>query len=240
MLKVLSNDLEALPCVKSVKSFASLLETGKHLNHEQELNSIKLGLLYKKLPEKYKNVVLSPYINIEHNQARFSTRIIDSNNNLRRNQLLKNIRRDLKQMINPEVASFRLSNLMVLYNNMLQSLFDSQITTLGFVLLILFVMFMILFQSFLLTIIALVVNIIPIGVIFGFMGWFNIPLNIMTITIAAIAIGIGVDDTIHYIQRFRKEYRKNIITNAICSLRTQIQVKPCPTPLLVSLLDFQF
>lgn len=200
--------LEGIDEIGDVKSFATLLETGKHLNHNERLDSVKLGLLYKELPEKYKGVVLSPYINIEHNQARFSTRIIDSNDALRRNQLLENIRRDLRQMINPEIATFRLSNLMVLYNNMLQSLFDSQIATLGFVLLILFVMFMILFQSFSVTIIALVVNIVPIGVIFGFMGWFNIPLNIMTITIAAIAIGIGVDDTIHYIQRFRKEHKK--------------------------------
>ena len=200
--------LESIEEIGEVKSFATLLETGKRLNHNQELDSVKLALLYQKLPEKYRGVVLSPYINIEHNQARFATRIIDSNENLRRNQLLETIRRDLGQMINPEVASFRLSNLMVLYNNMLQSLFDSQIATLGFVLFILFVMFMILFRSLLLTFIALIVNIIPIGVIFGFMGWFNIPLNIMTITIAAIAMGIGVDDTIHYVQRFRKEYKK--------------------------------
>jgi len=208
LIKRVHSYLESIKEIGEVKSFATLLETGKRLNHNKELDSIMLALLYKKLPQKYRAAVLSPYINIEHNQVRFSTRIIDSNENLRRNQLLETIRRDLSKIINPEVATFRLSNLMVLYNNMLQSLFESQIATLGFVLFILFIMFMILFSSLSLTIISLVVNIIPIGVIFGFMGWFNIPLNIMTITIAAIAMGIGVDDTIHYIQRFRKEYKR--------------------------------
>ena len=95
---------------------------------------------------------------------------------------------------------------MVIYNNMLQSLFSSQIMTLSLVLVILFFMFLLLFRSVMLTLIALIVNIIPIGIIFGFMGWLHIPLDIMTITIAAIAMGIGVDDTIHYIHRFKEEF----------------------------------
>jgi len=201
--------LESIPEIGDVKSFATLLETGKELNHNKELDSIKLGLLYQQIPAKYKDVVLAPYINTENNQARFTMRIIDSNPDLRRNELLSKIQHDLDNMINPEVATFRLTNLMVLYNNMLQSLFSSQIKTFGVVLLILFVMFIILYRSILLTLIALSVNIIPIGVIFGFMGWFNIPLDVMTITIAAIAIGIGVDDTIHYLHRFQKEFKKD-------------------------------
>ena len=163
--------LESIPEIGDVKSFATLLETGKELNHNKELDSIKLGLLYQQIPAKYKDVVLAPYINTENNQARFTMRIIDSNPNLRRNELLSKIQIDLNNMINPEIATFRLTNLMVLYNNMLQSLFSSQIKTFGVVLLILFVMFIILYRSILLTLIALSVNIIPIGVIFGFMGY---------------------------------------------------------------------
>jgi predicted RND superfamily exporter protein len=112
-------------------------------------------------------------------------------------------------MIDPKIGKFELSNLMVLYNNMLQSLFDSQISTLGFVLVIIFIMFLLLFRSIRLATIAIAVNLVPIGLIFGFMGWFAIPLDIMTITIAAIAIGIGVDDTIHYVHRFKKEFDRS-------------------------------
>jgi len=165
--------------------------------------------LYQELPQKYRDIILSPYVNVEHNQVRFATRIIDSNEALRRDALLKKITYDLNKMVEPNIATVQLSNLMVLYNNMLQSLFHSQITMLSLVLLILSLMFLLLFRSLQITLIALIVNIIPISMIFGFMGWLHIPLDIMTITIAAIAMGIGVDDTIHYIHRFKIEYAKD-------------------------------
>lgn len=179
------------------------------LNNDKALDSVELALLYKKLPQKYRDLILLPYVNVAHNQVRFSTRVVDSNEALRRDALLKKIQVDLDASINPKVATVKLSNLMVLYNNMLQSLFSSQINTLSLVLLILAMMFLLLFRSVKLTLIALTVNIIPIGIIFGFMGWLGIPLDIMTITIAAIAMGIGVDNTIHYINRFQTEYHKS-------------------------------
>ena len=189
-----------------VQSFNTLLETGKILNQNKPLESIDIALIYKKLPQKYRDTILTPYVNIDHNQLRFSTRIKDSEETLRRDALLKKIQRDLTTMVDPSVAQVKLSNLMVLYNNMLQSLFHSQIEMIGLVLLIITVMFLLLFRSLKLTLIALIVNIIPIGMVFGFMGWFHIPLDIMTITIAAIAMGIGIDDTIHYIHRFEAEF----------------------------------
>ncbi len=195
--------------IGEVQSFATLLNTGKILNHNKDLDSIDLALIYKKLPQKYREIILLPYVNIEHNQLRFSTRIVDSNEALRRDALLKTIKGDLTHIIDPDVGTVQLSNLMVLYNNMLQSLFHSQITMIGLVLLIVFFMFFVLFRSLKLTLIALTVNIIPIAMVFGFMGWLNIPLDIMTITIAAIALGIGVDDTIHYIHRFKVEFAKD-------------------------------
>lgn len=201
--------LEELEQIGNIQSFSTLLETAKRLNQNENLDSVEIAILYQKLPQKYREIILSPYINIEHNQARFSTRIVDSNEALRRDELLRKINTDLTTMIDPHIATVKLSNLMVLYNNMLQSLFSSQITTLSLVLLILFFMFLALFHSVKLTLIALIVNIIPIGIIFGFMGWFHIPLDIMTITIAAIAMGIGVDDTIHYIHRFKDEFHKD-------------------------------
>ncbi|WP_419765599.1 MAG: efflux RND transporter permease subunit [Arcobacter sp.] len=201
--------LESLDSVGNVQSLATLLKVGKTLNNDVNLDGFKLALLYNKLPEKYKNLILSPYINIENNQARFNVRIKDSNPDLRRNEFLQKIKKDLAQIIPSNVASYKLTNLMVLYNNMLQSLFDSQIKTLGFVVAILFLMFIILFRSLKIAFIAIITNIVPIGIVFGIMGWLGIPLDIMTITIAAISIGIGVDDTIHYIHRFKEEYKKD-------------------------------
>jgi predicted RND superfamily exporter protein len=206
IIKKVHDYLTHLPQIGEVQSFATLLDTGKILNENKDLDSIDLALIYKKLPQKYRDVILTPYVNIDNNQLRFSTRIIDSNQDLRRDALLKKIQEDLSQNIDPDVATVQLSNLMVLYNNMLQSLFHSQITMLGLVLLIVFLMFLILFRSLKLTFIALIVNIVPIAMVFGFMGWLHIPLDIMTITIAAIAMGIGIDDTIHYIHRFQVEF----------------------------------
>jgi predicted RND superfamily exporter protein len=199
--------LDALNEVGKVQSLATILKVGKILNENKDLDGITLALLYEKLPERYKNLILRPYINIENNEARVTMRIIDSNPLLRRNDLINKINTDLRKIITNKDTTFRLSNLMVLYNNMLQSLFDSQISTLGVVLLILFIMFLILFRSLKIAFIALIANIIPISAIFGIMGWLGIPLDIMTITIAAISIGIGVDDTIHYIHRFKEEFK---------------------------------
>lgn len=199
--------LESVKEVGDVQSLGTLLKVGKTLNNDQHLDSIYLALLYNQLPNEYKELILSPYIDIKNNEARVTVRIIDSNEELRRNELLKKIEKDLQTLVSDE-ATIKLTGLMVLYNNMLQSLFESQISTLGLVLAVLFLMFLVLFRSFLVALIALIVNIVPISVVFGLMGALDIPLNIMTITIAAISIGIGVDDTIHYIHRFKEEFEQ--------------------------------
>jgi len=199
--------LESLEEIGNVQSFATLLKIAKTLNDNEELDSFKLAILYNKLPLKYQDTILKPYINIEQNQVRFSVRIVDSNPSLRRNVLINKIQNDLNEKFKND--DIRLSNVMVLYNNMLQSLFQSQIKTLGFVALILFVMFIILFRSIKIAFISIIANIIPIGIVFAIMGFAKIPLDIMTITIAAISIGIGVDDTIHYIHRFKQEFLKD-------------------------------
>ncbi|MDD2887077.1 MAG: MMPL family transporter [Aliarcobacter sp.] len=199
--------LETIPEVGKVQSLASLLKVGELLNNKRNLDGITLALLYNQLPEDYKELILSPYINIEKNEARITMRLIDSNPNLRRNELLNKINHDVRDIIKNKETTYQLSNLMVLYNNMLQSLFNSQVSTLGFTVIVLFIMFLILFRSMKVALIALVSNIIPISSIFGIMGWLNIPLDVMTITIAAIAIGIGVDDTIHFIHRFEEEFK---------------------------------
>ena len=209
LIKQVHQYLYALDASGDVKSFNTILETGKILNRGKALDSVEIALLYEKLPQKYKESIIAPYIDINDSQARFNIRIKDSTPGLRRNALLEKIRQDLAKFLNPDIVSYKLTNLMVIYNNMLQSLFRSQITTLSLVLVILGVMFLLLFRSVNLTLIALAANIIPIGIIFGFMGWLNIPLDIMTITIAAIAMGIGVDDTIHYIHRFKEEFVKD-------------------------------
>ncbi|MCH3853513.1 MMPL family transporter, partial [Campylobacter jejuni] len=117
----------------------------------------------------------------------------------RRNEFLTNLKQELETLLKNDGVEIQITGIMLLYNNMLQSLFSSQFDTLVFVILVIFVLFIIIFRSLKFSIIALLVNIIPLSMVFALMGILGIPLDMMSITIAAIAIGIGVDDTIHYI-----------------------------------------
>ena len=215
-IKKIHHYLESLEPIGKVLSLATLVEIGKSLNDGKELDGVMLALMNKELPEKYKQVILSPYVSIQNNMVRISTRVIDSQTGLQRDQLIKKIRKDVSSIINPTIEEFRVSNLLIMYNNMLQSLFNSQIKTIGLTVMILFIMFIVLFKNLKMAIIAIIVNIVPVSVIFGFMGWMDIPLDMMTITIAAISIGIAVDDTIHYIHRYRLELKQtNSLEKAI-------------------------
>ena len=222
-IKEVHKYLESFKSIGKVLSLFTLSEVITTISDSKEVDSLTLALLYKKLPQKYKKIVLSPYLDIENNRVRISTRVIDSQPNLKRDELLKKIDKDLKYMLNPKYEEYKISNLLVIYNNMLQSLFESQIKTIGMVLAILFVMFLMLFKNLKIATIAIVVNSIPVSVIFGFMGWMDMPLDMMTITIAAISIGIAVDDTIHYIYRYMQEYKKHgDIKNAIFNSHASI------------------
>lgn len=198
--------LSRLPDVGKVLSLGTFLEIGRQLNNDKPLTPFQLGLVYNELSPELKSWILTPYACMAENEVRFSLRIMDSSPGLRRDDLLKQIRRDLEQKLHIPADRFRLAGMMVLYNNMLQSLFQSQIKTIGVVVGALFVMFLILFKSWKLALIALFPNLLSSGAVLGIMGWLAIPLDMMTITIAAISIGIAVDNTIHYIHRFRHEF----------------------------------
>lgn len=207
-IKQIHDYLDSLKPIGKVQSLATVGEIIKGLNDGEKADSFLLSVLYKELPEEFKRIILSPYVNVEYDQVRISTRLIDSMPGLERDKLLKKINKDLKDIVHNEYEEYRLSNLAVMYNNVLQSLFNSQIKTIGVVVLILFIMFLALFKNIKVALIAITVNAVPVSVIFGFMGWMDIPLDMMTITIAAISIGIAVDNTIHYIHRYKLEYNE--------------------------------
>jgi len=199
--------LESLPEIGKVLSLGTLLKMTEKLNNNKPLDNFELALLYNELPERFKDMVLTPYVSVEHNEVRFSTRVRDSEKSLKRNQLLIKIHKDLVSKFGLKEKQVHLTGMLVLYNNMLQSLFKSQIQTLGVVILALMGMFLILFRSLKISLIAISPNLLSIGVVLGVMGWLNIPLDMMTITIASISVGIAVDDTIHYIHRFTHEIK---------------------------------
>jgi hypothetical protein len=221
MARVVSvhNYLESLPETGKVLSLGTMMKVAEKLNNGKPLDNFQLALLYSELPEKFRDMVLIPYVSVEHNQVRFSIRVRDSEKSLRRNELLKKIGHDLVNKLGLKKEHVHLTGMLVLYNNMLQSLFKSQILTLGVVILALMGMFMVLFRSLRIALIAIFPNLLSIGVVLGFMGWVNLPLDMMTITIASISVGIAVDDTIHYIHRFTDEFqvdRNYILTMHRC------------------------
>jgi len=208
MIKIekLHDYLDSLQETGKVLSFSTILKVGRKLNKGQDLDSVQLALMYEKLPQEYKDIILNPFISTEHNQARITLRVRDSDPLLRRDALIKKIELEAPKIVGVENEQIKLSNILILYNNMLQSLFSSQIMTLGLVVAVLFCMFLILFRSIKISFIALIPNLLSIGSVLGLMGVLNIPLDMMTITIAAISMGIAVDNTIHYIFRHRSEY----------------------------------
>tara|TARA_A100001011_G_scaffold399825_1_gene510403 strand:- start:485 stop:2935 length:2451 start_codon:yes stop_codon:yes gene_type:complete len=200
------NYLDNLPQVGKVLSFYSIIDVATMLNNNKALGSLEMGVLYSKIPDNIKTEIVDPYISIKDNEARISLRIIDSQENLRRNDLLKKINYDLKNKIGLNENEFKLAGVLILFNNLLQSLFKSQILTLGLVMIGIFAMFLILFRNIKLSLIGVVPNFIAAFFILGIIGLIGIPLDMMTITIAAITIGIAVDNSIHYIYRFKEEF----------------------------------
>ena len=200
------NYLDSLPEVGKVLSFSSIIDVATQLNNNKPLGTLEMGVLYSKIPESIKTEIIDPYISIEDNEARVSLRIIDSQKNLRRNDLINKINYDLQNKLGIDKTQYKLAGVLILFNNLLQSLFKSQILTLGLVMIGIFAMFLVLFRNVKLSLIGVVPNFIAAFFILGIIGMLGIPLDMMTITIAAITIGIAVANSIHYIYRFKEEF----------------------------------
>ncbi len=199
--------MDSLPEIGKVLSFGSILRVAENLN-KKELQSLEIAVLYSKIPNEIKEEIISPYISVEKDEARISVRIKDSLEDLRRNELIQKINTELNTKLGLNNNEYKLTGVLILFNNLLQSLFKSQILTLGIVMLGISVMFFILFRNITLAVIGVVPNFIAAFFILGIIGLMEIPLDMMTITIAAITIGIAVDNSIHYIYRFKEEFSK--------------------------------
>ena len=200
--------LDSLDAVGKVISFASMVRVAEDLSDGKKLQGLEMGVLYTKLPDSIRKEIIDPYISIKNNEARIGLRVLDSKENLRRNELIKKINHDLENKLGLNREEFKLAGILILFNNLLQSLFKSQILTLGVVMAGITAMFLVLFRNITLSLIGVVPNFMAAFLILGIIGLLEIPLDMMTITIAAITIGIAVDNSIHYIYRFKEEFKK--------------------------------
>ncbi len=211
--KKIHNYLENKEFIGSILSLHSLSMLVESLGLGAD--DFMIAFLYKNSPQTLKDQLFTPYVNLKKNQMRFVFRTFDSDPNLKRNLFIHEIQNDLAQILQNESVSFQVNGMMVLYNNLLQSLIASQVDTLSLVIGAIFLVFILIFRSLKLSIIALLTNLIPLGAIFGFLGISGIPLDLMGVTIAAICLGIGVDDVIHYIHRYKEELRFHSLEQSI-------------------------
>lgn len=211
--KKIHNYLENKEFIGSILSLHSLSMLVESLGLGAD--DFMIAFLHKNSPQSLKDQLFTPYVNLEKNQMRFVFRTFDSSPKLKRNLFIHEIQNDLTQILQNEPVSFQVNGMMVLYNNLLQSLIASQVDTLSLVIGAIFLVFVLIFRSLKLSIIALLTNLIPLGAIFGFLGISGIPLDLMGVTIAAICLGIGVDDVIHYIHRYKEELRFHPLAQSI-------------------------
>ena len=207
--------LDSIPEIGKVLSVASGIKLARQINNGEDLNDLELALLRSVLPEDIRESLLYSYINKDDSVVRISTRVNESYANLNRKDLLNKINNDLQNKFNLKQSEYEITGLAVLYNNMLQSLFQSQIGSLLIVFAVISLMLFLIFRSLKIMIIGLIPNIFVASSVMGLLGLLNIPLDIMTITVAAISVGMAVDNTIHYIYRYKKELKKNGSDNAL-------------------------
>jgi len=205
-VKAIHEYLDSDPQTGKVLSFGAIVQLAEQLNGNEPVDGVLWALLYSRIPETLKATVLNPFVSIEQNQLRYNVRVPESAENLDRDALLARLETGIEEEFGFADEDVRLSGILVMYNNVLQSLFQSQILTLGVVMLAITLMFLTLFRSIAIAVICIIPNAIAAGFVLGIMGWADRPLDIMTITIAAISVGIGVDNTIHYMHRFRREF----------------------------------
>lgn len=207
-LHKIQNFIDSLAVTGKTLSLASGIGLVEQINSNQPLSDFELALLKKKLTPELNEVLVAPYYDQVNEEVRFLIRIKETAPELNRNKLLSQISEYFTETLEFPAESFHFTGMLILYNNMLESLFESQILTLGVVFAIILLMFVLLFRSLKLALIGIFPNIIGACFVLGLMGWFAIPLDMMTITIAAISIGIAVDNTIHYVHRFKMEYAR--------------------------------
>lgn len=200
-LQLVQAAVEAFEATGSVTSVVNFTELAKKINGGKPLTEYELTSIYRLLDENVVDQLTGAYFSPEQNKLRIAVRIQDTTRGLDRESFLAQLKRDLST-VGVEQGSYTLTSLFVLYQDILSRLIDSQVTTLGIVYGALFLVLLAVFRQFGVALIAMVPNVLTTLGILGIIGWLGIPLDIMTITIAAIAMGIAVDDTIHFVHAY--------------------------------------
>jgi len=204
-LRALHRHLEDMPQTGKVISLATMDQVAREHNDGKPLGAVQLAVVLGALPDTLREQLIDPYADPASGEMRLSGRIKESGPLFSREQMVKDVQL-FARSVGFSADEVQVTGMMVLFNNMLKQLFDSQTSTLAYVLLATLAMFALLVRSLNLALLGLLPNVLAAATVIAFMGYAGIPLDMMTITIAAISIGIGVDDAIHYLHRFREEF----------------------------------
>lgn len=208
-LRAVHQFMDDLPETGKVISLDTMVRILEGIN-KKPLTKPLLSLVRSGLPKEVAKDVLDPYVTPDFRQARITMRIQESTPNLRRKELLDKIYTYLEKDAGFKLgANAHVTGVFLLYNNMLQTLFTSEIATVGSVFITCFLTFWLIFRNFRLALMGLAPNIVAVTVIMGAIGWLGIPLDMMTIMIAAVTFGLADDNTIQYIHAFQKEFPKD-------------------------------
>jgi hypothetical protein len=213
-------------------SIVNFTELAKKINDNKPLTEYELTVIYKTIENTLRKDLLGSFLSPEHSQIRISIRIQDTTENLDRTKLIADIKQDMQELGIPE-EQYVLTSLFVLYQDILQRLFRSQLISFGFVYITLTLTFFAIFRSIRIALIGIAANIFSVLVVLGVMGWLKIPLDLMTITIASIAMGIAVDDAIHYIQRYLEEIEEVPSDEAIANTHFSVGYAMIYTSLII-------
>ena len=210
VLEEIQEGLTEFDALGKALSLVNGVQLAERLNDGNEIGDLELAFVKNSLIESEKaKDLLNEFISEDERSARITIRTIDSFDGINRNQLLLDVDNFLSEALSDTDVNYTVSGLGVLYNNLLQSLFSSQIKTISLVFAAIFLMLLVLFRSFLNALFIIVVPAFSVGVVFSLMSIFNIPLDIMTITIASISVGMSVDYSIHFAWRYLQERKKS-------------------------------
>jgi predicted RND superfamily exporter protein len=218
--------------VGKILSLVNFTELAREVNDGMPITEYEMTAAYKLMDEELRESLVGSYYSPGTDQARFSLRIEDTTENLDRSALLEALRADVEAVLG-ESAGYTMSSLFVLYEDILQKLSRSQLQSLLIVFVALLLAFVAFFRSLKLAVIALLPNLLVVATVFGTMAWFGIALDLMTMTIAAVAMGIAVDDTVHYIHRYLREVQSGDAAGAVTATNTSVGVAMCYTTIIL-------
>jgi predicted RND superfamily exporter protein len=239
-METVAQYLRNMPEIEQVTSINDFLKQMNKSFHNENPD-------YYKLPDSknmtaqylllYGGDELYNFIDTEYRWARLSARVTE-HSSTKLKVYIENLNEFIKENLNNSGLEIRITGKTYLVNKLVKSIVDSQVKSLSLAFLIIFGVLFIVFRSFSIGLISIIPNTLPILFNLGLMGIVGIPLNTATAIISAVAIGIAVDDTIHFLNQYQLERKKGSSINNACIASIEKKGVPIITTSLILIVAF--